>query len=200
MLRSFLFASVLYAAALAVPASNSFEKRANTFGYVIVGGGTAGLTLAERLTEDSSITVAVIEASTYYQITDPLLSTTPAGDVVFVGSDISDNNPLIDWSFVTVPQASANGRTLHYARGKCLGGSSARNFMIFQRDTRGSYQPWADAVGDQSYTFDNWLPYFKKSVSFTPPKSPPRAAHATAEYNPAAFETNGGPLDVFYAH
>ncbi|PVI07227.1 GMC oxidoreductase [Periconia macrospinosa] len=177
------------------------EKRQNAeFDYVIVGGGTAGLTIANRLSENPGTQVAVIEAGTLYEITNPLLSSTPAGDVIWAGASQLDTNPLVDWNFVTQSQAGANNRKLHYARGKCLGGSSARNFMIYQRGDKGSYQRWADAVDDQSYTWDNILPYFKKSVKFTPPKSPPRAANASAEYNAAAFDTAGGPLQVSYAN
>lgn len=72
--------------------------------------------------------------------------------------------------------------------------------MIYQRGDKGSYQRWADAVGDQSYSWDNFLPYFKKSIKFTPPKSPPRAANASAEYNAAAFDPAAGPLQVSYAN
>ncbi|EME81572.1 uncharacterized protein MYCFIDRAFT_138304 [Pseudocercospora fijiensis CIRAD86] len=178
----------------------SIEQRQsdNAFDYVIVGGGTAGLALANRLSADGSQSVAVIEAGSVYEVTNPVLSSTPAGDVFWAGSDPSDTNPLVDWNFVTQPQAGANGRSIHYARGKCLGGSSARNFMIYQRPTIGSLQQWADAVGDSSYTFFSWLPDFKKSVSFTPP-GPLRAENASAEYNPAAFQA-GGPLRVSYAN
>lgn len=94
----------------------------DTFDYVILGGGTAGLTLANRLSSNSDLRIAVVEAGTLYEVTNPLLSTTPAGDVVFVGSNPADNNPLVDWSFVTQPQRGANDRKIRYARGKCLGG------------------------------------------------------------------------------
>ncbi|PBP17670.1 GMC oxidoreductase [Diplocarpon rosae] len=171
----------------------------STYDYVIVGGGTAGLAMASRLSENSSISVAVVEAGSLYQVTNPLLSSTPAGDVYWAGSNPSDTNPLVDWNFVTAPQAGAQNREIHYARGKCLGGSSARNFMIYQRGTKDSYQQWADAVGDQSYTFDNLFPYFQKSVKFTPP-GPSRAANASAAYNAAAFSSSGGPLEVSYAN
>lgn len=93
-----------------------------TFDYVIVGGGTAGLTLANRLSANPNLQIAVVEAGSLYHVTNPLLSSTPAGDVVFVGSDPTDNNPLVDWSFITQPQSGANNRALHYARGKCLSG------------------------------------------------------------------------------
>lgn len=71
--------------------------------------------------------------------------------------------------------------------------------MIYQRPDRGSLQQWADQVRDQSFTFDDMLPYFKKSTKFTPPSSS-RAANASAEYNPAAFSDAGGPLQVSYAN
>jgi choline dehydrogenase len=78
--------------------------------------------------------------------------------------------------------------------------SSARNFMIYQRGDRGSYQCWADQVGDSSYTFDSLLPYFKKSVRFTPPNTRLRAANASAAFVASAFDDGGGPLDVSYAN
>lgn len=71
--------------------------------------------------------------------------------------------------------------------------------MIYQRGTKQSYQKWADAIGDDSYTWDSLLPYFKKSVKFTPP-GPTRFPNASAEYNPDAFQASGGPLDVTYSN
>lgn len=71
--------------------------------------------------------------------------------------------------------------------------------MIYQRPTRGSLQQWADAVGDQSYNFDNFLPHYKKSVKFTAP-GPTRAQNASAEFDAAAFDANAGPLEVSYAN
>ncbi|KAK1998230.1 GMC oxidoreductase [Colletotrichum falcatum] len=170
-----------------------------TFDYVIVGGGTAGLVMANRLSSRSGVTVAVVEAGTFYQVTNPILGNTPAGDAIFAGSSSLDTNPLVDWNFVTQGQAGANNRRIHYARGKCLGGSSARNFMIYQRGTRQTFQKWADAVDDDTYTWDALLPHFKKSVKFTTPSSS-RLANASAEYNPGAFSAQGGPLDVSYAN
>ena len=134
------------------------------------------------------------------QISDPILSSTPGGDAFWAGSSPADSSPLVDWNFVTQPQAGANDRSIHYARGKCLGGSSARNFMVYQRGSVESYQQWADEVDDQSYTWDALLPYFKKSVGFTPPNTSKRAANASAAYNADAFEASGGPLEVSYAN
>ena len=171
-----------------------------SYDYVVVGGGTAGLAIATRLAEDASTTVAIIEAGSIYEVTSPVLASTPGGDVIFCGSDITDNNPVVDWSFLTEPQAGANQRSIHFARGKCLGGSSARNFMIYQRPTIDSLQRWADAVDDQSWTFDNTVSYYQKSCKFTPPDLTKRAPNASASYREDAFSATGGPLDVSYAN
>lgn len=93
-----------------------------TFDYVIVGGGTAGLVMANRLSANPDVTVAVIEAGTFYEITNLLIGQTPAGDTLFAGASPLDTNPLVDWNFITQPQTGANNRKIHYARGKCLGG------------------------------------------------------------------------------
>jgi choline dehydrogenase len=93
-----------------------------TYDYVVVGGGTAGSAMAVRLAQ-AGHNVALIEAGGFYELGDPVLASTPGGDVVFVGADITDADPLVDWLFVTEKQPGANGRAVHYARGKCLGGS-----------------------------------------------------------------------------
>ncbi|KAH7313753.1 hypothetical protein B0I35DRAFT_462048 [Stachybotrys elegans] len=190
------FWTVLLAALATVQAA--YPRELTTYDYVIVGGGTAGLTLAARLSEDDDVTVAVVEAGAYYQMTNPVLSSTPAGAPIWSGSSPADVNPGVDWGFVTAPQAGANGREIHYARGKCLGGSSARNFMVYHRPDVGSLQQWADMVDDQSYTFDNMLPFFKKSVTFTPPGAT-RFGNATVQYSADAFGQEGGPLQVSYS-
>ncbi len=92
------------------------------YDYVIVGGGTAGLTLAARLSEDLMTSVAVVEAGSYYQINHPIFSTVPMCTGGFTGSSPTDMNPGVDWGFITTSQKGAGGRKLHYTRGKCLGG------------------------------------------------------------------------------
>lgn len=76
-----------------------------TFDYVIVGGGTAGLTLATRLAANPSLSIAVIEAGGFYEADAGNVSVVPAYDALFAGTSPSDTNPLIDWGFVTTPQA-----------------------------------------------------------------------------------------------
>ena len=76
-----------------------------TFAYVIVGGGTAGLTLATRLAEQQSGRVAVIEAGSFYEISNGNISQIPAGDGTYDGKAKDDWQPLVDWGYVTTPQA-----------------------------------------------------------------------------------------------
>jgi choline dehydrogenase len=121
-----------------------------TYDYVVIGGGTAGNAIGYRLAE-AGHSVAILEAGLYYEIAKPVLGTTPGGDIIGIGSSILDSVPTVDWEFITEPQAGANNREMHYARGKCLGGSSALNFMIHHRGSEGSYDMWADEVGDDSY-------------------------------------------------
>jgi choline dehydrogenase len=73
-----------------------------TYDYVVIGGGTAGLTVAARLAETN--TVAVIEAGSFYEINNGNISQIPSDDAYFTGKDPDDTNPLIDWSFLTTPQ------------------------------------------------------------------------------------------------
>ncbi|EAW11661.1 GMC family oxidoreductase [Aspergillus clavatus NRRL 1] len=171
-----------------------------TFDYVVIGGGTAGLAIASRLAEQGAGTVAVIEAGGFYELNNGNLSQIPANDAYYVGKDLDDWQPGVDWGFHTVPQAGAYGRASHYARGKCLGGSSARNYMAYQRGTKSSYQRWADMVGDQSYAWENFLPFFEKSLHFTPANDALRGANATVQYDPAVLGNGQGPLSVTYSH
>ncbi|KAH8706015.1 GMC oxidoreductase [Talaromyces proteolyticus] len=167
-----------------------------TYDYVVVGGGTAGAAIATRLAQQS-FSVALIEAGVQYEFES--LAALPIADVFPAGSDPTTNSD-IDWGFVTKEQPGANNRDIHFARGKCLGGSSALNFMIYQRPTIESMQKWADAVDDNSYVFDKVFPYYKKSVAFTPPNTQARFPNATVEYQASAFESNGGPLQVSYTN
>ncbi|KAJ5777180.1 hypothetical protein N7520_000426 [Penicillium odoratum] len=157
-----------------------------SFDYVVVGGGTGGNVVATRLAQQS-FKVALVEAGGYYEIQS--LAEVPAADVLPVGSDPSTSS-AVDWGFVTSGQPGANGRSIHYARGKCLGGSP----------TIESMEQWATAVNDSSYKFDAVLPYYKKSATFTEPNMNLRAKNATPEYKTEAFDSNGGPLQVSYAN
>lgn len=152
------------------------------------------------MAEDPAVSVAVIEAGGFYQVADGNLSVVPGYTFLGTGSSIADDMPSVDWSFVTTPQAGANGRSMHYARGKILGGSSARNYMAFHRPTIDSLGMWTDQAGDESYTFENFLPYYEKSVNFTGPDFSKRYTNSTFNYDKTVFNNAlNGPSAVSYA-
>ena len=190
-----------------------------TFDYIVVGGGTAGLAIATRLAERN--TVAVVEAGSFYEISNGNYSQIPAYDAEFTSKDRSDVNPLVDWAFMTTPQVASStfhiwthdyylhmlicskgiwNASVHYARGKTLGGCSARNYMAYHRSTKGAYQKWARQVGDESYEFENWLPFFEKSLRYTPPDMAKRAANATPDVDLSHLASGTGPLSITVAN
>ncbi|EMR80542.1 putative gmc oxidoreductase protein [Botrytis cinerea BcDW1] len=175
-----------------------------SYDYVVIGGGTAGITLASRLAENSNASVAIVEAGGFYEVDNGNFSVVPglALSAPFLGTAVPfQQQPLVDWGLVSTAQAGAGGRQIHYAQGKTLGGSSALNSMAFHRATNGTYQRWADIVGDESYTFANLLPYFKKSVQLTPPNLAKRnTPNATTVYDPSVFSKFGGPLQVSWGN
>ncbi|KAI0869671.1 GMC oxidoreductase [Hypoxylon argillaceum] len=185
-------ASRLLGSSFGVPGKNA------TFDYIVVGGGNAGLTIATRLAEQQSGRVAVVEAGTFYELGNGNLSQVPGSDNIWISKAKDDWQPLIDWGYETTPQTYALNTSLHYARGKTLGGCSARNYMIYQRPTIGSGKMWADAVADDSYTFENMLPYYQRSICFTPP-SDLRFANSTPLYDNSVMGDCSGPLSVTYS-
>ncbi|GGY90611.1 GMC family oxidoreductase [Pseudoduganella plicata] len=129
-------------------------ESAGQFDYIIVGAGSAGCVLANRLTQDPGVQVLLIEAGgrdDYVWIHIP------------VGYLHCIDNPRTDWLFRTEPDAGLGGRSLLYPRGKVLGGSSSINGMIYMRGQACDYDHWADVTGDASWRWDHVLPLFRKS-------------------------------------
>lgn len=172
-----------------------------TYDYVVVGGGNAGLAIANRLAHNHNHTasVAVIEAGGFYEHDWGNSSIVPGYAVQGTGSKANAYNPLVDWGFSTEPQPGLGGRPLHYARGKTLGGSSARNFMLYHRPTEGSMQAWVDETGDEGYAFDAMLPFFKRSCHYTPP-DPALWHNSSNTQADSAFSAHGGPLQVSFSN
>lgn len=124
--------ALFHAISLSTSAPFEYSPVQSSYDYIIVGGGTAGLTLASRLSENPHIQIAVIEAGGYSETDSGNKSVVPgyAGYGNSVDPATANDTLLIDWGFVTAPMAGLNGRTIHYPRGKTLGGSSTRNSMV----------------------------------------------------------------------
>ena len=126
-----------------------------TYDYVIVGGGSAGCALANRLSADRSTSVLVLEAGRPDYRWDVFIHM-PAALTFPIGSR------FYDWRYESEPEPFMNGRRIYHARGKVLGGSSSINGMIFQRGNALDYERWAADPGMETWDYAHCLPYFKK--------------------------------------
>lgn len=141
------------------------------FDYIIIGAGTAGCLLANRLSADASKRVLLIEAG---RKDDYHWVHIPVGYLYCIG------NARTDWLFNTEPDAGLNGRSLRYPRGKTLGGCSSINGMIYMRGQARDYDRWAELVGDSAWTWDNALPHFKLHEDHYKGADPLHGARGTA--------------------
>jgi choline dehydrogenase len=124
-----------------------------TFDYVIIGAGTAGSLLANRLTRSRACRVLLVEAGGR---DDYAWIHIPVGYLYCIG------NPRTDWMYRTEPETGLNGRSLRYPRGKVLGGCSSINGMIYMRGQSRDYAQWAALTGDDSWRWDDCLPFFMR--------------------------------------
>ncbi|KAF8860625.1 alcohol oxidase [Acephala macrosclerotiorum] len=158
------------------------EADSKVFDYVIIGGGTAGLTIAARLSEDPSVQVAVLEAGEK-RLDDPHINIPGLMNTLY-GDD------KYDWNFKTTPQPGLNGRTLAWPRGKVLGGSSAINFMMVSHASRADIDAW-EKLGNPGWNFDTLQPYYRKAETFNPPSAAIAEALGTAIIDPKLHGTSG---------
>jgi choline dehydrogenase-like flavoprotein len=142
------------------------------YDYIIVGGGSAGCVLANRLSADPALRICLLEAGP--PDSSPFIRV-PLGIVRLMMSK------KLNWQYFTQPQRELDGRRLFWPRGKTLGGSSSTNAMIYTRGNRADYDHWA-ALGNPGWAFDDVLPLFLRSEHH--------------EAGASAFHASGGPLNV----
>ena len=142
------------------------------FDYIIVGAGSAGCVLANRLSEDKAVSVCLIEAGPVDS--HPLIHAP-------IGFSLMSENRKLNWCFETVPQQQLNGRRGYQPRGKVLGGSSSVNAMVYARGTPADYDRWVEA-GATGWSYRDVLPYFRKAQD--------------QERGESEFHGTGGPLGV----
>jgi len=124
----------------------------DSYDYVIVGAGSAGCVLANRLSEDEGCSVLLLEAGkrdTYPWIHIP------------IGYAKTMFHPVYNWKFSTDPDPNLNGRQIYWPRGRTLGGSSSINGLVYIRGQRRDYDEWRD-LGNPGWDWNDCLPYFRK--------------------------------------
>lgn len=161
------------------------------YDYIIVGGGSAGSALANRLSADPGNKVLVVEAGASEHRWDPVVQM-PAALGFPVGSG------RYDWMYSTEPEPLMQGRRMRQPRGKILGGSSSINGMLYQRGNPGDYDQWADETGEPGWDYAHLLPYFQRHEHVLSPDPEGLRGHAGPQFLERGAAQ--GPLfDAFFA-
>ncbi|KAL0572694.1 hypothetical protein V5O48_009268 [Marasmius crinis-equi] len=156
-----------------------FEDLTRTdFDFVVVGGGTAGNTIANRLTENPDHHVLVLEAGRSNE--NVLLSMVPGFCIDTIGSDL-------DWNYIAQGGPALN-RDMEFPRGFILGGTSSINCLLYTRGTRDDWDRYANVTGDEGWSWDGLQPYIRKNERFTPPVD---GHDITGEFDPAFHSFDG---------
>ncbi|KAF5858199.1 hypothetical protein ETB97_004701 [Aspergillus alliaceus] len=168
----------------AYPTARADQVPQNEYDFIICGGGTAGLVLANRLSESGKQRVLVLEAGPEPSVVAAY--ETPGGNQFLSGT-------AIDWNFYTSPQENLDGRILPYHRGRALGGSSVTNGLYYARGSASIYDRW-EALGNPGWAWKDVYPMFLKSTHFNPPAPNSQFDQSFQTWDPSVYAD--GPLEI----
>ncbi|EUC34723.1 GMC oxidoreductase [Bipolaris victoriae FI3] len=165
------------------------DLTSRSYDYIICGGGTAGLAVASRLSEDENVTVAVLEAGG--NALNDLLVDAPSMYTQTWG------NPNYDWDYKTVPQKGTAGRVHGWIRGKVLGGSSAVNYGMFSMASKQDLDNWGE-LGNKGWSFEDLKPYYRKFETYHP-ASEAYGEKIDNKYLDKSLRGTSGPIHISFA-
>ncbi|KAF9458880.1 aryl-alcohol-oxidase from pleurotus Eryingii [Collybia nuda] len=164
--------------------NNPSQLIKTNYDYIVIGGGAAGAVVAARLSENSDISVLLVEAGISNEgITDI--------DIPLLGLSLAPSTPL-DWNYTTIPQPGLGNRAIPYPRGKVLGGSTSVNYMVYMRGSTEDFDRYASVTGESGWVWDQMLEYAKKNEKLV---SPADHHDTTGEFLPSLHGTSG-PISV----
>ncbi|KAJ7693420.1 aryl-alcohol-oxidase from pleurotus Eryingii [Mycena rosella] len=165
--------SITLSSAILIENVADLTKLKLTFDFIVVGGGTAGNVIANRLSENPSNKVLVLEAGG----SDANVLNV---EVPFFAPRATPYTPQ-DWNYTTTAQTALKGRSLPYPRGFVLGGSSSVNYMVYTRGSKEDFDRYATVSGDPGWSWNSLVPYMKKNEHFIPPSD---GHNTTGQFDP----------------